>query len=149
MVAGLNWAGDPCGVKDSGGNGGSCAWLSYEPTDGLHQLVVSFHTYNWTSCNSVDCWNDSVAPVATQVPVVTGEFGERDCSTTYSSQFMAWADQHDISYLAWSWQPSNAATHGCTASNLGLLSTWKGPAASPSSQVGPAVETHLAQLSTG
>jgi endoglucanase len=149
MIGGLNWAGDPCGTKDSGGNGGQCAWLNYEPTDGLHQLVVSFHTYNWTACNSVSCWNDSVAPVATQVPVVTGEFGERDCSSTYSSQFMAWADQHDISYLAWSWQPSNAATHGCTASNLGLLSTWKGPSASPSSQVGPTVESHLAQLSSG
>jgi endoglucanase len=148
MVGGLNWAGDPCGVRDYGGSNGTCAWLSYEPADPAHQLVVSLHTYNWTACNTAACWNDSVAPVASQAPVVTGEFGERDCSATYADQFMDWADQYNISYLAWSWQPTSSSPTGCGATNLGLLAGWDG-SPSATNPVGSALATHLSQLSRG
>jgi hypothetical protein len=65
------------------------------------------------------------------------------------SQFMAWADQHDISYLAWSWQPISTTAHGCVSNNLSLLSTWQSSAPTRTHQVGPKVESHLAQLAAG
>ena len=150
MVPGLNWAGDPCGVYDTGGNGGSCAWLAYEPSDPLHQLVVSFHTYNWTSCRTLSCWNTDVAPLAAKVPVVTDEFGEADCATTYITNFMNWADQNGISYLAASWGTPDAGDTTCTHStggsdpgdNLELLSNWSG-APSVLAPQGAAIRTNL------
>jgi endoglucanase len=132
MVGGLNEATDPCGLEDAGGNGGTCPWLDYEPSDPLHQLVASFHTYNWVPCNNLTCWNADVAPLAAIVPVVAGEFGEDDCSTTFNDQFMDWADQTGVSYLAWTWAPEEAGDDTCTpstgqtgsANNLQLLSDW-------------------------
>jgi endoglucanase len=149
MVGGLDWAGDPCGIFDSGGNGGACAWLTYEPSDPLHQLVASFHTYNTGNCQTISCWNEDVAPLAATVPVVTGEFGEDDCATTYINQYMTWADQHGISYLAWSWNPPNPGSNStCTASarnplNWQLLSSWQTANPSTIAPQGAAVRLHL------
>jgi endoglucanase len=148
MVAGLNWAGDPCGIEDSGGNGGTCAWLAYEPTDPEHQLIASFHTYNWTACITLTCWDTSVLPVAASVPVVTGELGENDCSASFIDTYMQWADQHDISYLAWSWQPPDQNTDSCAGANMDLLSNWDG-APSTMAPAGPAFAAHLAALAAG
>jgi hypothetical protein len=150
MLGGLDWAEDPCGVYDTGGNGGSCAWTTYEPSDPLHQLAVSFHAYQWSSCSTVSCWNADVAPLAATVPVVTGEFGEKDCSSTYDTTFMNWADQNGISYLAWSWQPYAATDTTCTAAfgntgssnNLELLSNWTGTASNVAPE-GGAIRTHF------
>jgi hypothetical protein len=145
MVGGLNYAGDPCGIYDWGGNGGSCAWLAYEPSDPDHQLIDSFHTYNWTACTTLSCWGTSVLPVAASVPVVTGELGEDDCSATYIGTYMQWADQHDISYLAWNWQSSPYPSQTCSSAPFNLLSNWDG---TPSTLVpaGPAFAAHLAAL---
>ena len=144
LVGGTNFSGDPCGTKDFGGNGGGCLWLQYEPTDPEHQVIADFHTYNWTACATVSCWNASVLPVAAQVPVITAEFGERDCSAAYIDQYMNWADQHDISYLAWSWEVPAYGTR-CAAGNLQLLSNWNGTP-SVTSDSGAAVHDHLALL---
>jgi hypothetical protein len=155
MIGGLNWAGDPCGIYDAGGNGGSCAWLTYEPNDPVHQLIASFHVYTWTACTTASCWNADVTPVASQVPVVTGEFGEDDCSTTLVNTFMSWADQHGISYLAWSWEPPSTDDETCTAatasstgdtgsaSNLQLLSNWTTAQPSTIAPQGSAVRRRL------
>jgi hypothetical protein len=150
MVGGLDWAEDPCGIYDTGGNGGSCAWLTYEPSDPLHQLAVSFHAYDWTACSTLSCWNTDVAPLAAEAPIVTGEFGEKDCSSTYDTSYMNWADQHGISYLAWSWQPTAVDEKTCTASsghsgssnNLRLLSNWSGSASLVAPE-GGAIRSHL------
>jgi len=141
MIGGLNWAGDPCGIKDTGENG-SCKWLEFEPSDPMHQLIASFHTYNWTQCNTLSCWKASVSPVASVVPVVTGELGEDDCSSAYVQQFMQWADQHNISYLLWAWQEA-LPTDPCSTSNLRLISKWSG---SPNGLSGEALNGHLAQI---
>jgi hypothetical protein len=44
-----------------------------------------------------------IAPVAAKVPVVTGELGEYDCTSSFIDSYMAWADAHGVSYLAWAW----------------------------------------------
>ncbi len=82
-----------------------------------------------------------------QVPVVTGEIGENDCSANYVDQYTQWADQNNISYLAWSWQLATDPALGCGASNLDLLSNMDG---SPStiSPVGAAFDAHLALLAS-
>jgi hypothetical protein len=94
MVGGLAWANDLSG------------WLANAPSDPAHALVVSFHNYNFNTC-SPTCWDSTVAPIAAQVPVVTGELGENDCAHGYIDQYMAWADSHGISYLGWTWDTWN------------------------------------------
>jgi hypothetical protein len=135
MVGGLNWAGDPCGVKN-GVAAGQCSWLAYEPSDPDHQLVLSFHSYNWTNCTTTACYDEDVLPVGAKVPVVIGEFGEVDCSARFDDQLMTWADQHDISYLAWSWERVATTSTTCISGhspsspgvgvNLQLLSSYDG-----------------------
>ena len=53
-------------------------WASHAPDDPLNQEAASFHNYMGQACDNVACWNATVAPVAANVPVVTGEFDEND-----------------------------------------------------------------------
>lgn len=82
-------------------------WQRFEPVDHDHQLVVSFHTYNWNGCNNVTCWDSNIAPLAAVVPIVTGEFGESGCTDSYDLEYMAWADAHGVSYLGWTWDATD------------------------------------------
>jgi PKD repeat protein len=92
MAGGLGYAGD------------ISQWLSFKPRDPGNALVASFHTYNFSGCDTT-CWNATVKPVAGANPVVTGELGEDDCAHGYIDAFMDWADQNGVSYLAWAWDP--------------------------------------------
>ncbi len=145
LVGGTNWSGDPCGIKDKGGNDGVCMWLRYRPTDPDHQVIADFHTYNWTACATLSCWNASVLPVAAKVPVVSAEFGEDDCSATFINRYMDWADEHRLSYLAWSWDTPPPGETGCAATNMELLSNWDGTP-SMTAVAGAAVHARLAML---
>ena len=95
MLGGLAWSNDLSG------------WLKWEPHDPLHQLVASFHLYNFNTCDTVDCWQGTIARVARKVPVVTGELGENDCAHGFVDTYMPWADAHGISYLGWTWDTWN------------------------------------------
>ncbi len=95
-------------------------WLEFEPHDPLAdtdprgpQIIASFHNYGADNpqgflCHQ-QCWDQVIAPVAAQVPVVTGEFGQDifknppKCGSAYNTSYMDWADQHGVSYLAWWW----------------------------------------------
>src|SRR5665213_2495142 len=129
MVGGLNWAGDPCSTKDSGGNGGVCMETANMPKDPLNQLAISFHTYNWTACTTSTCWNTTLAGArAANLPIITGEFGERDCLTSYNDSYMNWADANKVSYLIWSWRVDNSPQQACVSPNpdFRMLSDWGG-----------------------
>ncbi len=94
-------------------------WLDFEPNDPLAktpsgpQIVASFHNYGADQPEGYlcyqQCWDDVIGPLATQVPVVTGEFGQDifqgppDCGTAYDKAYMDWADAHGVSYVAWWW----------------------------------------------
>jgi hypothetical protein len=148
MVGGLNWAGDPCGLKNSGGNGGVCTQVATMPSDPDHQLAISFHTYNWTACITTACWNTMAQAAKTaKLPIITGEMGERDCSDSYINSYMAWADQNDISYLAWSWEINYQTSCVGTNANgtLQLLSNWSGAPSSISPE-GADYKQHLLSL---
>ncbi|MHB8466830.1 MAG: glycoside hydrolase family 5 protein [Acidimicrobiales bacterium] len=89
LVGGVGYAGD------------LTSWLDYRPKDPAGQLVASFHTYGDYPCDA-DCLA-AVANVAASVPVVSGEIGDKDCTHAYIDKYMAWADTHAVSYLAWTW----------------------------------------------
>jgi endoglucanase len=95
------------------------SWLEYRPDDPADQLAAGVHFYDFASCASVGCWRRTVDPVARDVPVVVTEIGERECSGAFFDRFMSWADSADVSYLAWSWNPS-----GCAAP--ALIESWDG-----------------------
>jgi endoglucanase len=93
MLGGTEWARDDDG------------WLAHLPPDPADAEVASNHTYNFAACFG-RC-RAALAKVARTHPVVTGELGEGDCRDDYIDPYMAWADAHGVSYLAWAWD-----THG-------------------------------------
>jgi hypothetical protein len=130
MVGGLNWGGD------------LSSWLANEPVDPLHQLVASVHLYNFSECNTESCWQSSIAPVAAQVPVVTGELGENDCGTSFINAYMPWADQEGISYLGWTWDAGGGWT--CTG-GPSLITDYAGDPTT----YGAGLQAHLAAVAGG
>ncbi len=91
MVGGLSYAND------------LSQWLTYAPTDPAGNLVASWHSYNFNSCNTSSCWDAQIAPVAAKYPLIVGEIGENDCGHGYIDTLMSWLDAHNLSYLAWTW----------------------------------------------
>jgi endoglucanase len=127
MVGGLGWSSD------------LSQWLTFRPTDPANHLVASFHLYNFSGCNNVSCWNSTLAPVAAQFPVITGEVGENDCGHSFIDTYMAWADAHRVSYLGWTWD-----TWDCS-SGPALISNYNG---TPTA-FGVGFRDHLAALAGG
>ena len=144
MVGGLDYAND------------LSQWADNAPNDPLNQEAASFHNYMGKSCDDVACWNAQIAPVAANVPVVTGEFDEDNymesqCATkspsTFDSDYMTWADQHGVSYLAWGWwvlSQDEKDAAGCSA--FYLLTDYDGTPAPPN---GTALHDHLIALAGG
>lgn len=149
LLGGLSYANDLSG------------WLAYEPTDPDGQLAASFHNYYGESCDTTSCWNSTIATVAAQVPVVTGEFDQGyDCAdpptgpsslTTFDQTYMDWADADGVSYLAWGWwvlgnTSTSCSTLGGGSDNYALISDYSGTAVSPD---GLALNLHLDALYAG
>jgi endoglucanase len=112
-------------------------WLTYEPTDPDHNLVASWHSYNFNACNTESCWTSQVAPVIAKVPVIAGEIGENDCADDYIDPLMTWLDSEDTSYLAWAWN----ADFNCST-GPGLITNYNGTATA----FGAGYESHLETL---
>lgn len=91
IATGLEWGNDLRG------------WLQHRPRDPLNSVAAGFHAYDFNRCNTAECWEREVAPVAAEVPVVITELGTSDCTGEWAETLMTWADRHDVSYLAWSW----------------------------------------------
>ena len=61
-------------------------WLAHAPHDPLRQVVAGFHVYHFAwPCSSRACWASAVAPVAEQVPVLTGELRRTTVRTASST----------------------------------------------------------------
>jgi hypothetical protein len=96
MLGGLSYAHDESG------------WPAYRPRDPLCNNVVSYHQYQM-ECTIESCWDFRLDSLAARFPLVTGEVGEQDCDHAFLDQYLAWADKHRISYLAWAWNVSNCS----------------------------------------
>ncbi|CAM5299660.1 endoglucanase [Streptomyces canarius] len=95
-------------------------WTAYQPTDPAGNLAAAYHVYNFNSCASESCWNSTLVPVAAHVPLVAGEIGENTCSHGFTDRVMKWFDDHDLSYLGWTWN-----TWDCS-SGPSLISAYDG-----------------------
>jgi endoglucanase len=144
MVGGLDYAND------------LTQWADHAPNDPLNQEAASFHNYQGKNCDNVGCWNSQIAPIAANVPVVTGEFDadnwlEPKCAnhtpSTFDTDYMTWADQHGVGYLAWGWwvlSQSEKDDAGCSA--FYLLNSYDGTPAAPN---GTTLHDHLLSLPAG
>jgi len=111
-------------------------WLSHKPNDPLNQLMAEAHIYGKNTCGTAACMDSQYGPVAAQVPLILGEFGETyddsSCGATNANAFMNWSDAHDVGYEAWTWN-----TWGTCGS---LISNEDG---TPKGTYGNAIKTHL------
>jgi hypothetical protein len=128
MLGGLQWASD------------ESSWRHFEPSDPDHQLVVSFHTYNFSGCDNADCWDKTITPLTKVMPVVTGEFDENGCTDTYDLRYMPWADAHGVTYLGWIWDATDAGWN--CANGPALIASYDGTP----SPYGVGLSHHLAVL---
>jgi len=123
LLNGLDWANDLSG------------WLTHVPHDPLHQLVAGWHAYAGQGCSSRSCWDDVIAPIALRFPLIVGETGDSSAGAgTFLPTFLPWADQHGLSYLAWTWNPWQ------DASNV-LIKDWSG---TPTDGEGVFYKEHIA-----
>ena len=113
--------------------------LANLPTDPQHNLVASWHSYNFNTCSNQSCWTSQIQPVAAQVPVVTGEMGENDCAGGYINQLMPFLDSIGVSYLGWAWN----ADFNCS-SGPSLITDY---VPGTPTAFGAAYKAHLASLS--
>jgi endoglucanase len=125
MVGGLDWANDLSG------------WLAHQPTDPQNSIVASWHSYPGESCDTASCWTSTIAPIALEVPVVTGETGDNVSSaTTYIDSFLPWEDSQGISYMGWTWNTWGDSTDILIADYTGT----------PTTNYGQKFHDHLASL---
>jgi len=110
-------------------------WLTYMPSDPLHNLAASWHIYNFNVCSGTTCWNTTAGAVAAVVPVVATEIGTDNCSTTFMNSLMGWLDAHNSGYLAWTWDD-----WGTACGDIALIVDYTG---TPTTY-GQIVKTHLA-----
>src|SRR4029077_2175728 len=108
-------------------------------SDPLHDLVASQHIYPTNPCITTSCLASEVAPVKAQVPVLVGEIGEYDCSSSFINGIMPWYDSEGIGYLAWTWNGYDCST------TPSLITTQDGTSGTPTAY-GQGFMTHLLAL---
>jgi endoglucanase len=129
-------------------------WPDHAPDDPLNREAASFHNYQGQQCDNQACWRSTIASVAANVPVVTGEFDEDNFDeprcpnktpSTFDRDYMNWADSAGVSYLAWGWivEPQDERdADGCSA--YYLIDNYASYA--PAQPNGVAVHDHLHAL---
>jgi serine/threonine protein kinase len=106
-------------------------WTDYKPSDPLNQTVASWHVYNYSQCQTSDCWKAEVLPVIRQYPMIAAEIGENDQQGSFILQVMNFLDAKKVNssgYLAWAWNTGQSAfslitdyTHGGPTSPYGSI----------------------------
>lgn len=120
LSSGLSWSRD---ISD---------WSKYAPVDPLKRLAAVWHAYRKAKDpSSPDAavpgfgtvaydWGSAI--LAAGYPLVITEVGDRSATGTrvappFISKVLPWADQNNVSYVAWSWNPwgdENALTSNNT-----------------------------------
>ena len=101
-------------------------WRSYRPHDPLCNIAPAYHQYD-KGCTNETCWDYRLTEISNTLPLVTGEIGETDCQHGFLDTYLAWADTHRVSYLAWAWNQADCAgfpaliqRYDGTPSNFGI-----------------------------
>ncbi len=129
VLGGIQWA-------DTIWSNSSRNLWAYRPSDPLGQLVASLHSYDGTWCPDTACFDREVTPIAANMPVIFGEFGNAAGATPLDA-LMSWADAHGVGYLAWTWAVSSSGF-----SQYKLIASWDGTP----NLFGQVVKGHLAAL---
>ncbi len=109
------------------------------PTDPLGQLAISVHVYNFNAAKSAYTWGLWVkSGLVAKAPIITGELGEKDCTSNFINAYMPWADANGVSYLAWAYNAGGSWT--CNAPSL--ITNYNGTP----TPYGAGYEAHLAGL---
>ena len=105
-------------------------WMEYRPTDPLNppNVAASVHIYPpGSQCSTVTCWNQQLAPIAAQYPIIVGETGQTNCANDRIDTVIDWMEARQQHYLVWAWwrEPCNAAAY------YGLITDYVTGAPSP------------------
>jgi len=103
-----------------------CTWAPYATSGGVTGLCAGDKTYcqgkSKSDCDAVDPssataggWSSYVLPMAKYGPLVATEFGPFDCSSAFTTKFLAYAKQFGVSYTAWALWPQNSGGPGSGA----------------------------------
>ena len=102
-------------------------WLANKPFDPLGNLVASWHVYEFNRCNNVTCYENEVAPVLAQVPVIANEIGaECNSGTGWASTLIKWLDSKSTGYNAWTWNAWGDCSHSLITNYDTGNPTWWG-----------------------
>jgi hypothetical protein len=100
MVAGTNWGYD-------------LSQLHQNPISGSN-IVYDTHPYPYGGKNTTQLWDADFGYLTSTVPVMSAEFGEYDCNSSFVSQTISYFDQHMMGWTAWAWYNiSSSASGGC------------------------------------
>jgi endoglucanase len=113
-------------------------WLTYEPSDPLHNTGAAWHVYNNNTCSNLTCYSTQAGPVAAVVPIVATEIGEDDCLGGFITPLMNWLDGQGQSYSPWTWD-----TWGPACGSYALITSYGGAA---TQSYGQTYHDHLASL---
>ena len=116
-------------------------WADFAPGD--QQLIAGFHNYPGQRCNNESCWITEVAELSTRVPVITTEIGQNDCRSNFVRNYVDWADDFHIGYLAWAWWDLELPGGSASCTNFALIDDLDG---TPTPDYGAAYRQHLLSL---
>jgi endoglucanase len=115
MAGGLEWGNDLTG------------WLAHMPKDRLQQVAAGFHQYQGNMCQDMLCWESTLHPILSKVPLVTGELGESDCGHAFTDKYMDWADSVHASYAMWAWNAwGDPSPTSCGSEKYPMIADWQG-----------------------
>jgi hypothetical protein len=84
-------------------------WVQFKPTDPSNSIAAEYHIYSSYGCGQ-SCYSAALTPILNaNIPVMTGELGDFDCTSNFSVPFMNWADQHGVQYMTWVWRVAGCA----------------------------------------
>ncbi|MFN8632423.1 MAG: cellulase family glycosylhydrolase [Chloroflexota bacterium] len=81
-------------------------WMEFLPTDSMSppNLAASVHIYPpGSQCSNVSCWDQYLAPIAAQYPIVAGETGQNSCAHDRLDTVLDWMEAKQQHYLVWVW----------------------------------------------
>lgn len=120
IVNGLHWGYDLSGIPEYALDG--------------YNIVYATHPYDYPD-KQPDSWWDSWGFLTETYPVMIAEFGDYTCNENgYYNKILDFADQHQLSWLAWAWWAPPEGREDMICGFPTLITDWAGTP-SPTGQV--------------